>query len=236
MPRRRVETDADWERVIRAATRLQSIIDDAVLVGGSGAAIHVRHRFSYDDDHVIANLRDRFDAVLVTLESVAGWKSARIQRPVQILGSLDGVETGIRQLRRSEPLETELMAAGDRVVRVPTLPEMLRIKAWLVVTRNATRDYVDVAALAARLREFEGDIGITTALLRLDTLYVQENGESVTRQLAKQLSEPLPYDFEREALAELRGLAAPWTSWDVVCTTLRELAAEIEVARADQAC
>jgi len=29
-------------------------------------------------------------------------------------------------------------------IRVPTLPEMLRVKAWLVLRRNATRDYLDV--------------------------------------------------------------------------------------------
>ena len=32
-------------------------------------------------------------------ESVAGRKTARVRRPVLILGSLDGIETGIRQLR-----------------------------------------------------------------------------------------------------------------------------------------
>lgn len=41
-----------------------------------------------------------------SLESVAGWKTARVQRPVQILGRLDGIETGIRQLIRDQPLET----------------------------------------------------------------------------------------------------------------------------------
>lgn len=41
-----------------------------------------------------------------SLESVAGWKTARVQRPVQILGSLDGIETGIRRRIRDQPLET----------------------------------------------------------------------------------------------------------------------------------
>ena len=46
-----------------------------------------------------ANLRDRFDYFFVVFESVAGWKTARVRRHVLILGSLDGIETGIRQLR-----------------------------------------------------------------------------------------------------------------------------------------
>jgi len=218
--------------VIRAATRLQRLVDGAVLVGGSGAAIHLRHRFSYDDDHVVADLRDRFDEILATLEQIAGWRSARVQRPVQILGSLDGVDTGIRQLRRVEPLETEFVAAGDGMLCIPSLPEMLRIKAWLVVSRNATRDYVDSAALAARLRELEGEGAVVGAFARLDALYPQANGESTLRQVVKQFADPKPYDFEHDAFEELRGLTPPWTSWEAVLAALREVAAESEIARA----
>jgi hypothetical protein len=88
----------DWERVLAAAARLQQILPDAVLVGGTASAIYAHHRFSADADHVLADLSHRFDAVLEEVESAAGWKTARIKRPVQILGSLDGIETGIRQL------------------------------------------------------------------------------------------------------------------------------------------
>ena len=70
----------------------------------------------------------RFDEVLTTLEAVAGWQTERIQRPFLILGQLDGILTGIRQLRRTRPLETELIGG----LRVPTLAEMARIKAWLL--------------------------------------------------------------------------------------------------------
>ena len=51
----------------------------------------------------MTGLKPRFDAVLAGLESAAGWKTARIKRPVQILGSLDGIETGVRQLIRAAP-------------------------------------------------------------------------------------------------------------------------------------
>ena len=96
----------DWELVLSSAARLQRILPDAVLVGGTAAAVHAEHRFSRDADHVLSDLRRRFDEVLSMLESVAGWKTARVQRPVQIPGSLDGIETGVRQLVRNEPLET----------------------------------------------------------------------------------------------------------------------------------
>ena len=90
----------EWDRVLSAAAHLQTILPDAVLVGGSASAVHAGHRMSVDADHVLTDLRSRFDAILTELESVAGWKTARIQRPVQILGKLDGIETGIRQLIR----------------------------------------------------------------------------------------------------------------------------------------
>ena len=76
----------EWDQVLSAAAHLQKILPGAVLVGGTASAVHAQHRFSRDADHVLTDLRQRFDAVLDQLESVAGWKTARVQRPVQILG------------------------------------------------------------------------------------------------------------------------------------------------------
>jgi hypothetical protein len=98
MPKNTAPPLPDWELVLSSAARLQRILPDAVLVGGTASAMPAHHRFSRDADHVLTDLRSRFDEVLKQLESVAGWKTARIQRPVQILGSLDGIETGIRQV------------------------------------------------------------------------------------------------------------------------------------------
>jgi len=67
----------DWEEVLSAAARLQQMLPDAVLVGGTASAIHAQHRFSGDADHVLRDLRERFDGILEQLESVAGWKTAR---------------------------------------------------------------------------------------------------------------------------------------------------------------
>ena len=74
-----------------------------VRCGGARADIRV----SFDDDHVLSDLRNRFDDVLEHLERQDGWVTARLNRPVLILGSLDGIETGIRQLIRTRPLEVE---------------------------------------------------------------------------------------------------------------------------------
>src|SRR5438128_8428796 len=137
----------DWERLLAAERHLQHLVAGTVLVGGTAAAIHAQHRVSMDGDHVLEDLRERFDEVLAALEMASGWRTERVQRPVIILGQLDGILTGIRQLRRTVPLETELKAG----LRVPTLAEMARIKAWLLITRNAVRDYLDTVVPFERL-------------------------------------------------------------------------------------
>ena len=202
----------DWEQVLSAAARLQQLLPDAVLVGGTASAIHAQHRFSRDADHVLPGLREHFDEILAQLESVAGWKTARVQRPVQILGSLDGIETGIRQLIREQPLATMVVNYGGQAITVPTKEEILRIKSALILKRNATRDYLDFVALADQL----GDDKTAKALSGLDRLYPQANDESALQQLQIQLANPLPYDLEEMRLAEYKNLAPKWQDWKAV--------------------
>ena len=49
---------------------------DVQPLGVVDAALHVGHRISMDGDHVLDDLRERFDEVLATLEAVAGWHSS----------------------------------------------------------------------------------------------------------------------------------------------------------------
>jgi len=213
----------DWERVLSSAARLQRILPDAVLVGGTASAIHAEHRFSRDADHVLTDLRHRFDNVLAQLESVAGWKTARVQRPVQILGSLDGIETGIRQLIRDEPLETAVVDYHGARITVPTEGEILRIKGVLILKRNATRDYLDFVALADHL----GDEKVAQALQSFDRLYKQDNGESPLQQLQVQLASALPYDLEETELSEYKNLDPRWHDWQATKATCSHLATVI---------
>ena len=202
----------DWERVLSAAARLQSLLPAAVLVGGTASAIHAHHRFSRDADHVLTDLRQRFDRVLAELESVAGRKTARVQRPVQILGSLDGIETGVRQLMRDAPLETTVVLHDGAAITLPTEAEILRIKGVLILRRNATRDYLDFVALADHL----GDEGVGRALCSFDQLYQQDNAESPLQQLQVQLANALPYDLEETELSEYKQLLPRWHTWETV--------------------
>lgn len=199
----------DWEQVLSAAAHLQQVLPGSVLVGGTAAAFYAGHRFSCDADHVVVSLRDRFNAVLADLEQVAGWNTARRQRPVLILGNLDGIDTGVRQLRRQEPLETQEVEIGGESLVLPTPEEMLRIKAALILSRNATRDYLDFVALQDHL----GHERAARALRDLDRLYPQPDDQSALQQLYAQLAQPLPYDLEEVNLSEYKGLRPPWNDW-----------------------
>src|SRR5207237_201788 len=128
----------------------------------------------------------RFDEVLAALEAAAGWRTERIQRPVLILGELHGVLTGIRQLRRTRPLDTEEVAG----LRVPTLAEMARIKAWLLATRHTVRDYLDTVVLFERL----GDDGVADALRPFDEMYRQASGVSPLAEVVERLAAAAPAD------------------------------------------
>lgn len=167
------EDASDWERLLSTAARLQRIVPEAVLVGGTAAALHVAHRLSSDDDHVVADLRF-------------------------------GVS-----------------------ITVPTAAEMLRIKGVLILRRNATRDYVDFAALAEHL----GDETASRALRSFDRLYPQESGESALQQLQAQLASALPYDLEDTDLSEYRNLASHWQDWaNVQSTCIRIAVAAFDAA------
>jgi hypothetical protein len=213
----------EWEQLLAAAAHLQQILPDATLVGGTAAAIYAKHRVSYDADHVLPDLRKQFDDVLGQLESVAGWRTARVKRPVPILGSLDGIETGVRQLIRDEPLQTQEVSIGNIRLIVPTEQEMLRIKGVLILQRNATRDYLDFAALAERL----GPQETLQALADFDRLYPQPSGESALQQLHVQLANPLPYDLEQTDLTEYRQLHPRWQDWNRVKEICASLSADL---------
>lgn len=212
-----VDSEEDWERVLSVAAHVQTLLDDAILVGGTAAAMYAERRFSNDDDHVIYQLRTHFDDVLKRLEDVAGWNTVSMKPPVLILGNLDGVQTGIRNLIREAPLEVELLETKWGNIRVPTLNEMTRIKAFLIVKRNATRDFLDFAPLSDRLKREGGDERIWSALRSMDALYPQANGASVLQQVAKQLAEPTPYDLDtNKDLSKYRIVKDQWKSWDKV--------------------
>ena len=215
------------QSVNESAARLQELVPDTVLVGGSAADFYAHHRYSHDHDHVISDLRDRFDLVLDALEREGDWITNRVVPGKLILGELGDIEAGVRQLIRRRPLETvEIELESGKRLRVPTAEETLRIKGFLIVKRNQVRDYLDVAGLTDSYgSEWSGGV-----LARIDDYYADQHGagDGVATQLAKQLTDPRPRDSSTIGeLATYRGLNPRWHDWKLVRTVCASTALEM---------
>jgi len=93
------------------------------------------------------------------VEREAGWKTSRIEPPVMILGHFEGVRTGISsssEPNRSRRSAFEAFASDEE--------EIFRIKAYLIVRRNTTRDFLDFVALFDHLgtERASGPSGVST--------------------------------------------------------------------------
>jgi hypothetical protein len=212
-----------FDDVLRKAVEFQRLVPGAVLVGGSAAALHAGHRRSFGHDHVVDDLAERFDTVLEHLEALGDWSLARAQAGKIILGDLGGIETGLRQLIRGRPLEVESVDIDGEPLVVPTIEEIIRVKAWLALTRNQARDYLDIAALSDHF----GIERTAEVLVRIDDYYadINERPEAVSTQVARQIAAPRPRD-ERTTreLSTYKGLAERWHDWRAVCAQLRAVA------------
>ena len=219
-------TIPSWETLLAHAAMLQTKIPGAVLVGGTAAAVHAKHRFSLDHDHVIQNLGQNYAAAMRSLESIVGWRTERKVRGKLVLGKISGIAAGVRNQRRKEPLETTVVRTAEgKELRIPTVAEMLRIKAFLVIDRNATRDFLDVAALSKHL-------GLKKSAAALETMndlygeFVGEAGDVLTTLVVK-LANSEPYDLTDVDLSEYKGIVTPWNDWRSVTAQCAKLAASI---------
>lgn len=218
----------DLKEVLEQAALLQTLVPDAVLVGGSAAALYAGHRASYDHDHVVADLGDRFEAILGALERESEWVTNRVVPGKIILGQLGDIEAGVRQLIRRRPLEVAQVQlwSGEQLI-VPTKDETLRIKAFLIVKRNQVRDYLDVAALAAKYGiQYSSEV-----LANIDDFYTDPklSGKPLKSQLIRQLSFPMPKDTRTmTSLNRYKGLAALWQNWSTTQAVLADIADEMQ--------
>ena len=129
----------------------------------------------------------------------------------------------MRQLLRSRPLETDEIEVRGKRLAVPTAAEILRLKAWLALNRNQTRDYLDIAALADQIGLDEA----ATVLSAIDDYYADINTqpEAVATQLVRQLADPRPRDAQvTSQLSSYKALDPRWHDWSTVQALLTELA------------
>jgi len=210
-----VEVLEQWHSVLRSGVHAQALVPGAVAVGGTAAALYAGHRLSLDTDHLLSDLRSQFADVVEVLEGVAEWRTARLQPPVLILGSLDGVEVGFRQARRDSAIATVRFVTPFGELVIPTLDEMIGMKAVLAYRRGATRDFLDFAALA----ETAGVPETEASLRRIDERYGSLQTTSVALGVAKALTAASPTDLDGVDLPNYKGLRGPWHDWTRVVTS-----------------
>jgi hypothetical protein len=101
------------------------------------------------------------------------------------------------------------------------------------VDRNATRDFLDVAAISDKL----GLEASARALSSLDRLYPQDEDKGAVRQqLMRQLAQPRPYDRDavRPRLSQYQGIAPRWRTWAAVEKQCQALGVELAEAVANR--
>jgi len=158
--------------------------------------------------HGGGDLKSAFEEALKRLELLAGSGA----ESALDLSRFDGVDVSVRSLSRARPLETKTLCG----VKVPTEAEALRLKAWLVVTRNSARDYADFAGLCGGIPKGE----LIEALLSLDACYPQPGGEgTVSFQLIRMLSDPKPFDLK----CYVESAPDPWESVRLRCLEVADL-------------
>ena len=219
---------AKWAGILKAGVEAQRLVPGAVCVGGTAAALYAGHRISHDTDHVLPALRDHFKEVRAQLEAQPQWKTARVTPPVLILGSIGDVEVGFRQLKRAPPVETQTVQTEAGPLVVPTLDEMICMKAFLACDRNATRDYLDFAALS----ECVSEAAVLQSLLKLDARYGGLQTASVALEVAKALSAAAPFDLDESELPHYKGLTEKWRRWEttrILCQRFGALLGEVLV-------
>ena len=69
---------ARWEKLLEAAANFQGLFPGSVMIGGSAAAVHLKHRYSFDADHILSDLKENYEEVLDFLEGRDDWETARI--------------------------------------------------------------------------------------------------------------------------------------------------------------
>jgi hypothetical protein len=209
------EEKALWETTLAAGVIAQSLAG-GVAVGGTASAIYAGHRLSTDTDHLLMDLREHFDEVLERLSDSPEWKTARLKRPVLILGSIRNCEVGFRQSQRTLPIETVKAETPYGGLVIPTLDEMIGMKAYLLYQRNAVRDFLDFAALTECANEAE----VIASLMKLDERYGELQTSSVRLEVSRTLTKPAPVDLEGTDLSHYKALADEWHDWsrtEMIC-------------------
>jgi heme transporter len=126
------------------------------------------------------------------------WRG-RLAVALDALGAAAGVDDP--EFERSSPMETThvQLPTGDRL-QIPTGAETLRLKGYLIMSRNSSRDYTDFAELVDTM-----EAGTAAVVLSgMDRYYACQTPRQqwIASQLVRRLADPHPADLENNGWPE----------------------------------
>jgi hypothetical protein len=70
-----------WEKLLEATANIQKLLPGSIMIGGSAAAIHLQHRYSFDADHILSNLKKNYAEVGGEHEKIFSINRRRLSGP-----------------------------------------------------------------------------------------------------------------------------------------------------------
>ncbi len=237
-----ITPSADLRGVVKSAARLKDLAPDAVCVGdplalrGCGLAEVATVALPVGAGSASGGGKPKGHALA---KLAGGWpsrggagralpKAVRPVHPVTVWRrrlaiALDALETeswvaneiGFEgpALTRSRPMETAAvqLPTGDRL-QIPTGAETLRLKGYLLMSRNSPGDYVELAELVDVLDAET----VAEALAGIDRYYSGQPAERqwMATQLVCRLADPEPAERDEELSGD--GAAGAGTDWEHV--------------------
>jgi uncharacterized membrane protein YdfJ with MMPL/SSD domain len=196
-------TGSDLRMVVKSAARLKSLAPDTItvadplalgvapvtqpmpaIVNGGG------HRNGVTNGNGVKKNGKPGPHSLTEVHPVTIWRG-------RLSVALDALETEADSERapvaRSSPVETTnvQLPTGDRL-QVPTGAETLRLKSYLVMCRNTTRDFAEFAELVDSMETHTAAV----VLASMDRYYCGDRSRKqwVATQLVRRLADPQPSD------------------------------------------
>jgi heme transporter len=196
-------TGSDLRMVVKSAAKLKSLAPHAVTVAdplafsGCLPAEQLRSADMLNGAHRNAttgksNGKSNGKALLAELpvHPVTMWRG-RLSVALEALQEASNFDRA--PMERSSPVETTnvQLPTGDRL-QIPTGAETLRLKSYLIMCRNSTRDYAELADLVESMETRTA----ASVLAGMDRYYCGQHSRKqwVATQLVRRLADPQPSD------------------------------------------
>lgn len=241
---------ADLRMVLKSAAKLKHLVPDAICVAdplaftGCGRNGDLRGRVKGSDDAAthrvaMAAAGNGTNGGSVARKLVGGLPyrngTGRPVHPVtlwrgRLSVALDALESARRadqpRFERRSPVETThvQLPTGDRL-QIPTGAETLRLKGYLIMSRNSSRDYAEFAELVDAMEPETAAV----VLAGMDKYYCCQSSKRqwIATQLVRRLADPHPSDVEDDQWPEPEGKA----DWEEV----RQRCLSVAVAMLEEA-